>query len=247
MKSSNQDQKLSIYSKMIPPLLKKGLLDSKKKKKSFSLIDLGCGSGDLLYVLKKDSYLKEVKIFGLDIDKKAISAFKKKLPGAKAILADALSLKMLRNRSFNFVICNQVVEHVEDDKVLVSEINRILKKSGLLFIASVLKKWYGLYWHRNKFGQVVIDPDHKREYASLKEFRNLLTKRGFDIKNLNVNSGRFPLVDYFLLFLAKVGVLRFTNLRDYYLNHPGIYQLSSKMLFLPIPGYATIEALAEKK
>lgn len=232
---------------MVSSLLKKALLDLKNKKQSFSVIDLGCGSGDILYLLKKDGYLKGAKVTGLDLDKKAIQTFKKKLPDAKAIVSDVSNLKTLKNESFDFVICNQVVEHVEDDKALIRQINRLLKKGGTLYLASVMKKWYGLYWHRNKFGQIVVDPTHVREYASSKEFANLLTNQSFYIKNLNVHPGIFPLGDYFLLLLAKAGILNFTNLRDYYLAHPRIYQFSKKMLFLPMPGYATIEAVAEKK
>lgn len=240
------EQNPSVYSKMIPMLLKKALINLKKRK-SFFLIDLGCGKGEILYCLKKEGYLKKARVFGLDIDPKAISAFKKKMPEAKAILADASNLEILKANSFDLVICNQVVEHVEDDKILIHQINHILKKGGLLYIASVLKKWYGLYWYRNKFGQIAVHPDHLREYSSSKEFRDLLTKGGFNVKKLNVYPSKFPIVDYFLLFLAKLSVLKSNNLRDFYFNHPRIHQLSNKMLFPPIPGYATIEALAEKK
>jgi ubiquinone/menaquinone biosynthesis C-methylase UbiE len=231
---------------MTPFPLRKALQDLINKKESFSLIDVGCGKGDVLYLLKKSGHLKGAKIIGLDIDKKAIQAFKKKMPGAKAILSDALSLKGLKNGSFDFVICTQVIEHLEDDKALVSQINRLLRRGGRLYITSVLKKWYGLYWHRNKFGQIVLDPNHVREYISSEEFTSLLTKKGLSIKDLNIHPGILPLVDYFLLLLGKVGILRLTSIRDYYLNHPRIYQLSKKLV-LPLPGYATIEVVAEKK
>lgn len=245
--SSQKNHNSSIHLQMISPLLKRALLALKSKKKPFSLIDIGCGQGDLLYLLKKENYLKEARVTGIDIDKRAIQVFKKKLPWAKAIVADASHLKMLKSSSLDFVICNQVIEHVEDDEALILEIKRLLKTGGFLYLTSVLKKWYGFYWHRNKFGQIVVDPTHVREYGSSEEFANLLIKEGLCIKNLDIHPGNFPLGDYFLLLLAKAGILNFTNLRYYYLAHPRIYQFSKKMLFLPMPGYAIIEVVAEKR
>jgi len=244
---SQKNQSSSVRSQIIPPLLKRALLTLKSKNKPFSLIDIGCGQGDLLYLLKKENYLKEAKVMGIDINKKAIRVFKKKVPWAKAIVADASNLKILKKGSFDFVICNQVIEHLENDEVLILEIKRLLKTNGLLYLSSVLKKWYGLYWHRNKFGQIVVDPTHVREYGSSEEFANLLIKGGLSIKNLDIYPGIFPLGDYFLLLLAKAGILKFTNLKYYYLAHPRIYQFSKKMLFLPIPGYAIIEVVAGKE
>ena len=244
--SSQKNHNSSIHSQMISPLLKRALFDLKSKKKLFSLIDIGCGQGDLLYLLKKGNYLKQARVTGIDIDKKAIQVFKKKIPWAKAIVADASHLKMLKKGSFDFVICNQVIEHVEDDEALILEIKRLLKTGGFLYLTSVLKKWYGLYWHRNKFGQIVVDPTHVREYASSKEFTNLLTKQKFSLKNLKVIPAGLPLGDYFLLLLAQVGLIKMSNIKFYYLDNPKIYQMA-KWFSLPLPGYATIIVLAKKK
>lgn len=237
-----------IQPEMISPLITNVAQSLKKRKSSFSIIDVGCGSGIILYCLRQAGYLEKAETFGLDIDSKSIRIFKIRNPQAKTILSDALDLKKkIRSESFDFVICNQVVEHVKDDRILLSEINRILKKEGLLFISSVLKKWYGLYWYRNKFGQITVDPTHLREYASVKEFKQLLAGAGFFVKKLKILPGRLPLGDYTLRLLAKVGMIQFVDLNDYYLNHPFVYAIAKRLSFVPLPGYFLIEMVAEKK
>lgn len=220
----------------------------KKKNKSFSVIDLGCGYGDLLYALKKEGFLKNVRFCGVDNSAEKIRIFKKTLPEAKSFQSDILKFsRKLKKDTFDLVICNQVIEHLENDQTLVLEIKNLLKKGGLCYLTSVIKKWYGLYWYRNKYGRIVVDPTHLHEYQSQKDFQNLLVKNGFKIINLKIYPGHFPMFDYFLLLLKKLGILRFESMRYFYLNHPVIYMLARKTSFFPIPGYATIEAVAKKR
>lgn len=238
--------KKNIYKDLVTPLLFETLSILENKKKSYSLLDLGCGHGSVLFSLKLLGFLKKAIITGIDKDKKALKTFKENFPHATVLSADISIRTSIKSNSFDVAICNQVVEHIDDDDFFVSEIYRILKKQGHIYIGSVLKKWYGLYWHRNIYGKIVVDPDHKREYRSVKEFENLLIKNGFLIKKLAIIPGRLPLGDYFFLLLFKVGLIQFSDMRSFYFSHPKIYN-TAKKIQLPLPGYAIIEAIAQKK
>lgn len=66
------------------------------------------------------------------------------LPFVKGVISDALNVKQLPDSSFDFVICAQSIEHVENDRALVLGIKRLLKSGGFAYISSVIKKWWVL-------------------------------------------------------------------------------------------------------
>lgn len=227
-------------------LLLKAIKDLNFKGESYSVIDIGCGNGDILWLLQNNNYLKKAKITGLDIDLNVLSTFRKRLPEAKIIQGDIIDLKKLANNSFELVVANQVIEHLSDDKLLVKEAYRLLKRNGFLYVSSVLKKWYGIYWYRNRFGQIVVDPTHLREYKSSQQFENLFRLPGLKIKKTIIIPGKVCLGEYFLLLMKKLGLLNFSSIREYYFKHQDVYRVVSKTSFLPLPGYAIIEILCQK-
>lgn len=92
-----------------------------------NVIDLGCGDGTLLKLLK----LKEVKDEGLDISESAVkSARKKGLRVKKGRIDTRLDYK---NNSFDFAICNATLQMVMYPEVLLSEMVRISKKQIISF------------------------------------------------------------------------------------------------------------------
>ncbi len=84
--------------------------------------------------------------------------------------ADIQNLNMLENESIDFWICSHVLEHVQDDKAALRELNRILKPGGVgLFLVPVsldmdyIDEEWGLPESENwrRFGQ----GDHLRRYG----------------------------------------------------------------------------------
>lgn len=81
-----------------------------------NIIDVGSGDGSLVTVLNQQPKIKTV---GIDIDK-GINFETDRLPFKTGI--------------FDIAIMNSVIEHLYDPGHLLSEINRVLKKSGCLII-----------------------------------------------------------------------------------------------------------------
>ncbi|MBT4935438.1 class I SAM-dependent methyltransferase [Candidatus Woesearchaeota archaeon] len=140
---------------------------SKKKKKFTSALDIGCGVGSHLGVLKKHAENVE----GIDFSAKAVSYCKAK--GWNTVSkGDVCNLS--RNTKYDVVLCSELLEHVDDVKA-VTEISSVMTKGGV-FIFSVPAHSY--LWNDND-----ILSHHKRRYEK-KRLRKLLEK-DFTIRRLS--------------------------------------------------------------
>ena len=105
-----------------------------KGKKYDHILDVGCGTGFYFPVLKKFSK----KIVGFDfspemIDEAKLLIKEKKLLNIKAEVGDVEKLKY-KDKSFDCVICFDVLHHIPNLKKGLKEINRVMKDDGI-FIA----------------------------------------------------------------------------------------------------------------
>ena len=123
-------------------------------KNSNRILDIGCGKGTFLNILKKHN--KETH--GLEPDSNAINILLKN--GHKAVKGDILSSNYDSNY-FDLVILSQVFEHVENPAFLLEEAKRILKPGGYILIItpnsdSNLAKRYKNLWRSLELPRHVI-------------------------------------------------------------------------------------------
>lgn len=95
------------------------------------------------------------------------------------------------NNEFNLVICNHVLEHVEEDYIALQEIKRVLKPGGIAILqVPISANTYKTFEDpqiknpelRHKFyGQV----DHVRIYGQ--EYPKLLEDAGFKVNRINIS------------------------------------------------------------
>ena len=91
---------------------------------SSSVLDLGCGSGDLLSLLVKE---KQVKAQGIEIDDKAI--FECVAKGLNVFHDDIdTGLPEYGDKSFDFVILNQSLQQVKKPEEVLRESRRVGRK-----------------------------------------------------------------------------------------------------------------------
>jgi len=92
------------------------------------ILDVGCGKGEFLNIAKKKGW----EAYGLEPSAN-FAEFASKRCGLD-IKCDSLEKAQYPDAFFDAVVLNMVLEHIDHPRTFLSEINRILKKSGLLFI-----------------------------------------------------------------------------------------------------------------
>lgn len=109
-----------------------------KTLKNLTLLDIGASTGIMDNILANS--FKTVT--GTDVDTEAIKFAKKHFHRKNLFffVKDAMQLD-LPSDSFDVVICAQVYEHVPNVKKLFSEIHRVLKPSGICYLAALNKYW----------------------------------------------------------------------------------------------------------
>jgi len=102
------------------------------------ILDVGASTGIIDNELAK--YFG--KVVGVDIDKQAIkfASWKFKRINLRFEVGDAMKLKY-KNKSFDVIICTHVYEHVPDTNKLFTEIYRVLKPEGIVYLAAVNALW----------------------------------------------------------------------------------------------------------
>lgn len=219
------------YGVTIPKLLKKYL-----DKTSFnSLLDCGCGDGSLLFTLKYNNYFKNRKISAIDLSKNRIELVKKINPQINAFVDNAETLSKIKEKSIDFFISTHVIEHV-DDKEMINAIDRVVKKNGIIYLATVFKKWYGWYYYR-KNGKWVMDLTHLREYTKDEELLDLIDKRKYEILEQQKTRLYFPIIDFFIRRL-------FIKNRELFVNNKFLNFLRN--IKIPVIGYYNWEIILKK-
>jgi len=91
------------------------------------LLDVGCGTGGTMQVLGT-----ACKPIGIDMSPQALEYTVQKT-GAPAAVSDATALPFM-DESFDFAVALDVIEHIDNDGLVLREIKRVLKPGGKLVI-----------------------------------------------------------------------------------------------------------------
>ena len=105
-----------------------------KNKRSLT-IGIGDGRYDLLIFNKH----KKIDV-GIDVDERLVN-ISKKLPLYKKVYCESAEKMHFKNSSFDLVLSNSTIEHINDDLKTISEISRVLKKSGTLLFSVPVKRF----------------------------------------------------------------------------------------------------------
>jgi ubiquinone/menaquinone biosynthesis C-methylase UbiE len=107
------------------------VLDEVTEFSKANILDIGTGSGHIAYELAKSAK----KVTSVDIVDE-----RKEKKGYTFKLAKSETLPF-KNETFDIVITNHVVEHTPNQEIHLSEILRVLKPDGFIYLATPNKYW----------------------------------------------------------------------------------------------------------
>lgn len=144
------------------------------------ILDVGCASGWFLHELSKQYH--KTKCFGIDVYGQAISYGKKRYPSLVLKKADAHSLPF-PDKSFDVIVCTEVLEHVENPEKVIHEIKRILTDDGLAIIemdtGNLLFRVVWFWWTNIRNG--VWKDSHIHVFTTQK-LEKMIKRAGFSIQ-----------------------------------------------------------------
>lgn len=134
-----------------------------KEKK---ILDIACGEGYGCFLMSKTAS----HVTGIDINDETINKAKEKYNTNNIEFRQGDILQIpFADQSFDIITCFETLEHVEEHDIVLSELKRVLKRSGLLFISTPEKSNY-----RDK--RRYNNPFHKKELY-IHEFKELLNQQ----------------------------------------------------------------------
>jgi len=144
-----------------------------KGREKLTILDAACGTGYGSDILKQ---INPAKITGLDICHKTVKYANKKYGNKQCIfqVSDITDMNGFADGTFDTVVSFETIEHIDEPLAFLKNIERVLKKDGILIISTP-----------NKWG---LTKDHKFDY-DYELLRDHL-ERFFDIEDIYVqNSG----------------------------------------------------------
>ena len=177
---------------------------------SFKLLDLGCGNGRLLSVLK-DSH-KKFEYLGLDFSQELIKQAQQNWPDYDFQVHDMQMLNF-PEQSFDCVAMVASFHHLytkKERQELLQKIYAILKPGGLLFMTNwnlgqkkYLSSWFNKFWQKKVWNDCFVTytiPNTKQKYwryyhhFTKSELTGLLKSSGFSLGDNGVYWSKYNLV-----------------------------------------------------
>lgn len=139
------------------------------------ILEVGCGIGNFTKELTKYG-----KVWAIDINRKYLNQIKN-IPDVEAGLGDIEKGEyFFTKKQFDTIICLNVLEHIQNDNKAIENLNRLLKKDGVLILL--------IPTHSFLYGEIDKNIGHFRRYGK-QEIVNKLKRVGFNVlktRKLNI-------------------------------------------------------------
>jgi len=198
------------------------------------VIDLGCGVGTFDFFLAAQGY----NVIGVDISDKAIDTAKKsklsiKIKNIEFQCSDLLNYKF--NDKYRYVVCSEVIEHLDNDEKFLVNVYKNIKHKGILILSTPLK-----LAPLNRLGMLKsfdTKVGHLRRYDE-KELTDILKKIGFEIvevkkvegilRNVLFTNDSFGFLVRFIRWPISIAINVFDDLLRIIFGSSNIYYVLKK-------------------
>jgi 2-polyprenyl-3-methyl-5-hydroxy-6-metoxy-1,4-benzoquinol methylase len=117
-----------------------------------SLLDAGCGNGELLALVAQSAEQAGRRVpalAGADLSPDQVDRNRKRMPAAEFFALDVQSAPL--PRTFDVVVCSEVIEHLDDARSAVANLAHMVKPGGRLLVTCPAGTMYATERH---FGHV---------------------------------------------------------------------------------------------
>lgn len=179
------------------------------------ILEVGCGNGYYLNLLNRLAF--RLTLIGIDNDERALLDARKLIRDdkVKLILIDANKIPF-KDNTFDKVIMSEVIEHIENEQNVLSEIYRVLKPGGVMVLTTCNIDypflWDPVNWilqhllktHIKSGFWAGIWNQHLRLYK-INVLNNLIKKSGFKIEVSELlTRWCLPFNHYLINFIARL-------------------------------------------
>jgi len=176
------------------------------QEKKPTILDVGCGWGNFLDLVKKN----QLPYLGIDLSTQAIKICREKNLDCQMI--DLIDLSKTTRQRYSVITFFQVIEHIKNPLDYLKAAKKLLKKDGILLIttpnnSSPLRYLFGSHW------SAYNTPSHYFFYSN-KSLKKLLKMAGFKNTKIMTDQFRFFSSNYVFerIFKRKPSFSRFLNL-----------------------------------
>lgn len=137
----NFDKQAKIYDKsiysMYPRKCYKYVIEEIQKKKFNKILDVGCGTGEILNTIATDKN----RYYGIDLSEKMVNIAKGKNNSKNItyLVGDAEFLPF-EDLTFDIIICVESFHHYPNPNAVIKEFYRVLNNGGTLIICDMYRK-----------------------------------------------------------------------------------------------------------
>ena len=146
------------------------------------ILDVSCGTGELLVSLVKKDKNQNLQLYGVDIAEKMLRKAREKLASSVRLQkADVHKLKFPEH-SFDYVISTESFHHYSDQQKALQEMVRVAKKGGKVIVVDINFFFRGIHWLFETFEPGCVKVNNKKEMRKLFEqahLKNIKQERSF--------------------------------------------------------------------
>lgn len=164
----------------------KNAIKSQIKSKNPRILDIGCGTGEILHFLKPSYGL------GVDISKEMVKQAKRKYANVKSLsfLFHDIEREPISG-NFDYVLFNDVIEHISNKEKAIKNISKLMKKNTTLILSMANPLWEPLLIILENLHFKMPEGPHKRIseaelFSLLKKYRLSVVSKKIYFPHLNI-------------------------------------------------------------
>ncbi|MDW7674376.1 MAG: class I SAM-dependent methyltransferase [Bacillota bacterium] len=173
-----------------------------KADKKYRILDVGCGTGQLLREIKAELAEYKLELLGIDFSKEMTQQARGKGDGISYRQMDVRDISNLQEE-FDIIICTHSFPYYGDQAFAISQFNDLLKTGGHLLLAQSSQN--------NLYDQVALFfvklTTGKANYLSVKAVLSM-TKKLFACEHIIKIRERFFMPSIYFFVLAKRSIIR---------------------------------------